>query len=146
MKKIMSIFLSILMASCMLISFTACSKQTVSKSNDSTAFTDESTHSKVNQYWPGEDWRTSSPEEQGMDSKKLLEMLNFIQEEQINIHSIVIVRNGYKVLDANFFPYRSDLKHNVYSCTKVVTSTLIGIASEEGQIKDIDQKVLDFFS
>jgi hypothetical protein len=32
-------------------------------------------------YWPTEDWRTSSPEQQGMHSGTLADMLEFIQKE-----------------------------------------------------------------
>ncbi len=145
MKKVKKIFLSIFMTICMLSSFVACGKNTETESSSTADYTDKATTSKVSQYWPDKKWRTSSPQEQGMSSEKLLEMINLIQKQQIDIHSIVIIRNGYKVLDASFFPYKSDLKHSIFSCTKGVTSTLMGIATEEGDIKDINQKVVDFF-
>lgn len=55
-------------------------------------------------YWPTEGFRTSSPEEQGMNSEKLLEMLDFYEERsaadsEIAIDSISIIRNGYLVAD-----------------------------------------------
>ena len=33
-------------------------------------------------YWPTEGWRTSTPEEQGMDSQKLAEMLAEIRRKE----------------------------------------------------------------
>lgn len=80
-----------------------------------------------------------------MDSTNLSDMLKYIQSSGNEIHSIVLIRNGYEVMDANFFPYKSNLKHVVNSCTKSITSTLLGIALEEGRIKSVDTKVLDYF-
>ena len=96
-------------------------------------------------YWPGEDWRTSTPEEQGMDSALILQMFQKIKNENIDIHSVLLVRNGYLVTEAYVDPYRREMKHPVFSVTKSVTSMLTGIAIEEGYIKNVDQKVLDFF-
>ena len=88
--------------------------------------------SELPSYWPTDGWQTSTPEEQGMDSEKLTDMLTFIQDEDYNIDSVTIVRNGYLVTDANFYPFQPDSKHIIHSCTKSVVSALIGIAIEQG--------------
>ena len=49
-------------------------------------------------YWPTDGWRTSTPEEQGMESMKLLEMANAYRKtnsenQKIMIDSVTIVRN-----------------------------------------------------
>ncbi len=97
------------------------------------------------EYWPSGSWRTSTPENQGMDSKKLFEMFKAIRDEKTPIHSVLIIKNGYLVTEAYFSPYKKNIKHSIYSSTKSITSTLVGIAIDEGYIKGIDQKVLDFF-
>jgi hypothetical protein len=51
-------------------------------------------------YWPTESWRTSTPEEQGIDSAQLLAALDFIDANAIPLDSITIIRHGYVVLDA----------------------------------------------
>jgi hypothetical protein len=33
-------------------------------------------------YWPTEGWQTSTPEEQGVDSEKLVEMIAFYEEQR----------------------------------------------------------------
>jgi len=96
-------------------------------------------------YWPKESWRISTPEEQGMDSGAILKMLNYIISQQQNYHSILIIRNGYLITEAYFHPYHRMVKQNVQSCANSVTSALTGIAIREGYIKDIHQKVVDFF-
>lgn len=96
-------------------------------------------------YWPTEGWRTSIPEQQGLDSEKLGEALDYIKEKDVRIHSLMIIRNGYIVTDAYFYPFSRDSIHDTASVTKSFTSTLIGIAISEGHIAGVDQLVLDFF-
>ncbi len=97
-------------------------------------------------YWPDGAWRTSSPEDQGMDSEMLYKMIDFIREQQKEIHSLLIIRNGYLVTEANFYPYQKDHKHVINSCTKSIMSSLIGISIDEGKIQGIDEKVLNYFN
>ena len=96
-------------------------------------------------YWPTEGWRTSTPEQQGMDSEKLAELLDYVQEKDINIHSLLIIRNGYVVTDVYFYPFANNSVHDVASVTKSFTGTLIGIAISEGYITGVDQPVMEFF-
>ena len=96
-------------------------------------------------YWPTKGWRTASPESQGVDSNLLVKMLETIGEKQIAIYSVLVIRNGYIVLDAYSYPYDSDDTLNIHSCTKSVSSALVGIAIDKGHIKDVSQPVLDFF-
>jgi CubicO group peptidase (beta-lactamase class C family) len=44
-----------------------------------------------------------------------------------------------------FNGYGNDILHNVYSCTKSVVSTLVGIAIDKGEIDDVDARLLDLF-
>jgi CubicO group peptidase (beta-lactamase class C family) len=95
-------------------------------------------------YWPTEDWRTGAPEEQGFDSTKLAEGLQALQKNNININSLLIIRNGYVILDAYFYPYNNTIPHKLASVTKSFTTTLIGIAIDQGKIK-LDQPMVSFF-
>jgi metal-dependent hydrolase (beta-lactamase superfamily II) len=96
-------------------------------------------------YWPTDGWRTSTPEEQGMDSTRLALMLAAIQEQDHAIDSVQVVRNGYLVVDAYMHPFGPDKKHAIRSCTKSIVSALIGIAIEQGALEGIDQPVLELF-
>jgi len=103
-------------------------------------------------YWPTQDWQTSTPEEQGMDSANLLEMVQFYEKEHaknenITIDSVTIIRNGYVVADIYFNPlYPKDTEHIIHSCTKSVMSALIGIAIKRGYIKNVDVPVIDILN
>lgn len=96
-------------------------------------------------YSPDEGWRTSTPEEQGMDSQKLEEMLEVIRDRQINIHSFLILRNGYLVSETYFGSYHPETKHDLQSAARSFTATLIGIAIDKGYIAGVDEHIVDFF-
>ena len=96
-------------------------------------------------HWPTGGWRTSTPEEQGMDSEKLADMLADIQEHSYDIDSVTIIRNGYLVADATIHPFPPDSRHIIHSCTKSIISALVGIAIDQGVIESVQQSVLDFF-
>ncbi len=91
------------------------------------------------------EWTTASPEEVGLDSVALSEMFDYVHEHNVPVHSVQIVRHGKLVLDAYFYPYNSEMRHDVASVTKSVTSTLIGLAVQKGLIRDVQQPVLSFF-
>jgi CubicO group peptidase (beta-lactamase class C family) len=80
-----------------------------------------------------------------MDSEMLADMLETIQEQDYDIDSVLVVRNGYMVVDATVFPFEPGSRHIIYSCTKSVVSALVGIAIDEGYIKGVDQRILEFF-
>lgn len=96
-------------------------------------------------YWPTDGWRTSTPEEQGMDGEELAQMVEDINRQGLNLHSLLIVRNGYLVSETYFQTFEAGQTHELYSCTKSFIATLVGIAIDQGYISRIDQKVLDFF-
>ena len=95
-------------------------------------------------YWPTDGWRTADPEEAGVYQEPLDEMLDEIKSRGIGADSVTVVRDGYVVLNEYFSTYQGE-PHIIYSCTKSVVSTLIGIAIEEGYIEGLDVRVLDLF-
>lgn len=87
----------------------------------------------------------SSPEKQGMDSQALLELLKYIEGAHINLHSLLVLRNGTLVLEVYYPPFRAEDKHMLFSTTKSFVSSLVGIALSEGKFQSVDQPVLEFF-
>jgi CubicO group peptidase (beta-lactamase class C family) len=95
-------------------------------------------------YWPTEGWRSSPPEAQGIDSDKLAEAVLTIQEQNIPVHSLLLIRNGQVVTDATFYPYDGQTVHDMASVTKSVMTTLIGIAVDQGKLS-LDDPMISFF-
>ena len=97
-------------------------------------------------YWPTQGWRTSTPEQQGMDSAQLVQMLDAVTARKLNIHSLLIVRHGYLVAEVYYDANSPTLKHELYSVTKSFTSALVGLAIQKGFIDSLNHPVLDFFA
>ena len=81
-----------------------------------------------------------------MDSELLVRMFDYIEQEKANVHGVLVVRNGYTVVEAYYPPYGPNIRHSTASVGKSFTGALVGIAIHEGYIDSVDQKVLDFFS
>jgi CubicO group peptidase (beta-lactamase class C family) len=97
-------------------------------------------------YWPTIDWRVATPESRGMNSSRLEEMLSIAIDEDLPLHSLLVVKDGYLVMEE--YPrtaFSSNTTHLLYSCTKSITSVMVGIAINQGYIDNVSQKVLDFF-
>jgi CubicO group peptidase (beta-lactamase class C family) len=98
--------------------------------------------------WPTDGWSTATPESQGIGSAELAALIGSILDDELEIHSLLLVRNGQLVLDATFYPYQRGgpvTVHDLASVTKSVTSALVGIAIGRGAINGLDDLVLDFF-
>jgi len=61
------------------------------------------------------------------------------------IHSLIIIYNGSLVLEKYFRGWTRHMRHPCFSATKSVTSALIGIAINQGQIDGVDENLLNFF-
>lgn len=97
------------------------------------------------EYWPTDEWMLSTPEEQGMDSSILNKILEDIDSMDMAIHSVIVVRHGYIVMENYTSYYTQSILHTIQSCTKSIVSALIGIAIDKGYIDNVSQRVIDFF-
>lgn len=77
-----------------------------------------------------------------MNKIKLHEL---VERQEQNICQIVAYRGGKEILNDTWHGFSQTDACHVMSVTKSVVSLLIGIAIDQGKIKSVDQKVLDFF-
>ncbi len=98
---------------------------------------------------PGTTWKwpTSTPKEQNLDASRLNELVRLIDEGKQfpRLDGLLMVRNGYLVLEHYFRGYDKHHAHTLQSVSKSFTSALVGIALEQGKFKGLDEKLLDFF-
>ncbi|WP_171832147.1 serine hydrolase [Oceanispirochaeta sp. M1] len=80
-----------------------------------------------------------------MNPDTLDKMITSIKNKNLAIDSILIIRDGYLVLDYYGLSYGPEDRHIIHSCTKSIVSTLVGIALDQGLIESLDQPVSDFF-
>jgi len=60
-------------------------------------------------------------------------------------YSLLVVKNGYLILEKYFRKGDPDRYAVVHSVTKSVMSALVGIALDKGYLKSVDQKLTEFF-
>jgi len=80
-----------------------------------------------------------------MDSELLAGMFDYIEQQKVDVHGVLVVRNGYTVVEVYYSPYGPNTGHSTASVGKSFTGALVGIAIREGYIEGVDQKVADFF-
>ena len=81
---------------------------------------------------------------EGVSAKKIIEFIDTINKSKHELHSIMILRHGKVIAEGWWSPYRSDLKHTLYSLSKSFTSTAIGFAVSEKKLT-VNDKVISFF-
>jgi len=87
--------------------------------------------------FPKESWEGSKPVDQGIDAIKMQEALNYLESKsRVNGNKeLIIIRNGYMIYSGE----NVDSTHNIWSCSKTFTSTVLGLLVDEG-ILSLDQK------
>jgi CubicO group peptidase (beta-lactamase class C family) len=93
--------------------------------------------------WPTKGWLTSTPEEQGMDSALLAKLVTYGASHDFD--SLLVVRHGRIVTEAYYAPYTGNLQHEIFSSTKAVIGTLVGIMRKDGLLDRLDHPILDYF-
>lgn len=86
----------------------------------------------------------STPEKQGVDSQRLLDFYREAEEMKQELHSFMLVKNGFVIGEGWWKPYESWLPHQLFSLSKSFTSTAIGMAVAEGLLS-VDDPVMGFF-
>lgn len=86
----------------------------------------------------------STPEAQGVSSAAMLELVEALEERVNEIHSIIVVRNGYVITEGWWAPFAADEPHMMFSLSKSFTSTAVGLAIAEGKLS-LDDQVTRFF-
>lgn len=94
-------------------------------------------------YWPrGNDWETRSPKDVAMDGAAIEEAVKYAGEH--NSTGLVILRGGRIVAEKYWQDWTPETAQPIYSSSKSVTATLVGMAIEDGKIKSVNQSASDF--
>ncbi len=92
---------------------------------------------------PGDDWKVSTPTEQGLDPMLVAELyLNAAELE--TLYGLLVIKNGHLIAEG-YFGGSIEQKAFMASATKSFVSALVGIALEQGCLSSVDQKMIDFF-
>jgi CubicO group peptidase (beta-lactamase class C family) len=99
-----------------------------------------------NPRYPYNYWQTSTPSTQGMNEDVLENMMKEINNNCYEIHSLLIIKNGFLVFERYGNSFTPEVIHNLNSSTKSIVSALFGIAIKEGYISGITGKMLPYFN
>jgi len=95
--------------------------------------------------FPKQDFNKASVKDADVNKGLLVDLFNKIDEEKINIHSMLLLKDGSRVFRASAYEYDEDTCDDVYSISKSFTSVAIGILYDMNLIK-LDDYVLFYFS
>ncbi len=95
--------------------------------------------------FPKNDFYKQSCKDANINKSLLADMFNEIDEQKINIHSMMLLNDGQKVFDAYAYDYDEFSKANVYSISKSFSSIAIGILCDL-KIISVEDYILFFFS
>ncbi|MDC7995319.1 serine hydrolase domain-containing protein [Altibacter sp. HG106] len=87
----------------------------------------------------------------GFTSEKRSSKLKFPELEALvvndsfpNTHAILVQQQGVLVYEQYFDGYHENLPHDMRSASKSISSTLMGIAKDEGLYESVDQSIFEF--
>ena len=86
----------------------------------------------------------STPEAEGVSSAGISRFIDAVEKSKNELHSFMILRHGKVIAEGWWDPFKSTLKHTLYSASKTFTSTAVGFAVSENKLKLTD-KVISFF-
>jgi CubicO group peptidase (beta-lactamase class C family) len=87
----------------------------------------------------GGDWPTSTPEAEGIDRQRLLDVVLAAREGRHGrMTSLLVARNGRLVAEEYFNGWPAQGAHTMQSVSKSVTSLLVGLAIDRGALRLTD--------
>lgn len=88
--------------------------------------------------------RAATPEDVGVYADVVEQFIDYIQKEQLEFHSLMVLRHGKVAAEWYNEPFDANTKHTMYSVSKSFTATAVGFAVTEGLLS-LDDVVTDFF-
>src|SRR6185436_1314115 len=86
---------------------------------------------------------TAAPEDVGMRSGRLAEAIKSFRGKDRDIHALVVLRNCKVVIELYAEKVTRDHNHALYSVTKSVLATLVGVLLSSGRLSSLDVSVAD---
>ena len=84
----------------------------------------------------------STPAAAGMPARAITALLDRLEQQAVECHSIMVVRHGQVVAEGWWAPYSAQRPHLLYSVTKSFTSIAVGLAIADGLLS-LDDRVVD---
>lgn len=91
--------------------------------------------------FPGERWEKASAASQGLDEEKFVEAMDYLDKHSTGSKTaqMVVIRNGYLMWQGA----EVDCVHEIHSCTKTFTSTVLGLLVTDG-VLSVDEPAVKY--
>ena len=87
----------------------------------------------------------ATPESTGVSPRAITALFDSIHaDENARAQAMLILKNGSVIAEAAWTPYEADVAHQLYSMSKSVTATAIGMLADEGGLSP-DELLCDIF-
>ena len=84
------------------------------------------------------------PEQVGVSSAHIKEYIQYLENNGLATHSIVMVRHGKVFYEKYYAPFHADFYHRLYSDSKSYVSLAIGFLVQEGKV-ELDAPITKYF-
>ncbi len=84
------------------------------------------------------------PEQVGVSSINIKNVLKTLDEKNIPMHSLLIMKDDKLIFEKYYAPYKADTLHRMFSISKSFTAVAIELLAMEGKI-DIDSSITDYY-
>ena len=113
---------------CSFLMFTACTEGGEISKNESIVF-------------PASEWKTSGPDQVGLSRDSLSKALGYLSNYcgANGLTQTMVIKDGYVVFAGDSL----NVQHNIYSATKSLTSTVLGILIDDGVV-NLDDKAAKY--
>jgi CubicO group peptidase (beta-lactamase class C family) len=138
-----------LLAACVV----ACTSIGAGDKTQVTLSTKEAFPQKQRSYWPTNDWQTATPEEVGLDPEKLKKLEEYLlrrtgnddDRKGIRTNAFALIKDGKLVLEGYARGTTPQMPLLLWSVSKSINNTLLGIAVQEGKL-NINDSASKYYS
>ena len=86
-----------------------------------------------------------TPEQAGLSSDNVAKFIERLQEIGASTHQLIMMKDGKIFAEECWKPFDKDFLHRMYSQTKSFVGVAFGLLLEDGLIKSLDDKIIDYF-
>ena len=93
---------------------------------------------------PADGLKRAAPRSVGIDAAEILAFLEEVEARGLELHSLMLHRNGAVAAEGWWWPYRPERPYIMHSLAKSFLACAVGLALDEG-LFHLDDKVVSFF-
>lgn len=86
-----------------------------------------------------------TPEQAGISSDNVRRFILRLEEMGASTHQLIMMKDGKIFAEEYWAPFHKDFLHRMYSQTKSYVGIAIGLALDDGFIRSLDDKIIEYF-